>query len=236
MSPSSTIEDEATAKQKTDKASVSYNPYLAARKEWNERYGDYIKASRQWKAAAFTAIAISALAVVGLLYQAGRSKFIPFVVEVDKLGRPMPVSPLTQAQPLDPRLIRASLATFVNNTRTVSADATMQKQMLLNAYAYLSQGDAANQALNEFFRKESPFERAQTETVTLEINTVLPITKDTWQIEWTETVRTRKGVVKESAPWKATATIYIVPPTTEAQILRNPLGIFIREYTWAKQL
>src|SRR5690606_16837268 len=108
--------------------------------------------------------------------------------------------------------------------------------LLMRAYAYLSQSDPATIALNDYFSKNSPFERATTETATIEINSVLPITKDTWQIEWTETVRTRRGILKEALRWKATATTYVVPPTAEDQLMKNPLGIFIRDYTWAQQL
>jgi type IV secretory pathway TrbF-like protein len=33
-------------------------PYLAARQEWNERYGDYIARARNWRRAAFAALAV----------------------------------------------------------------------------------------------------------------------------------------------------------------------------------
>ena len=37
---------------------------------------------------------------------------------------------------------------------------------------------------------------------------------------------------------RALVTVYIVPPsseTTEEQIRKNPLGVFIRDFNWAKQ-
>lgn len=214
----------------------AHNPYLAARSEWNERYGSYIAEARRWKLIALAALAIAAVAVIGVLNLASKSRFVPFLVEVDKLGETLAIKKAEQAQAADTRVIRASLARFVDDTRSVTPDATLQKQALLEAYAYLSNQDPATAALNDHFAKNSPFERAQTETVTVEINNVLPITKDTWQIEWTESVRSRHGQPLEKTRWKATATVYVVPPVKEEQIMKNPLGIYIRDYTWAKQL
>jgi len=212
------------------------NPYTAARQEWNERYGDHIRQAMQWKAFAFAALAMAALSVFGVLYQSGKSKLVPYVVELDRLGNTLATRRADEAQPADSRVIRAALASFVRNARTITADGYVQKAMLNDAYAYLSNSDPATAALNEYFSKNSPFERAQTETVTVEINQALPMTKETWQIEWTETAHTRKGPVKDVVRWKANATIYLAAPTSEAAILKNPLGIFFKEFSWAKQL
>lgn len=223
-------------KEKTPKTAPAHNPYLAGRQEWNERYGSHIKQANQWKVVAIGALGIAALAVVGVIYLGSRNKFVPYVVEVDKLGTSLGVRKADEAQAVDTRVMRATLAAFVTNVRTVSPDASLQKAMLLQAYGSLSNQDPATTKLNEFFSKNSPFERAQTETVTVEIHSVLPITKETWQIEWSEKVTTRKGQLKEVARWKATGSVYTIPPTTEPQILKNPLGIFLRDFDWAKQI
>lgn len=214
----------------------SSNPYLAARLEWNERYGSFIQQANMWRGFAFGSLLIAVIAVGGSLYQASKSKLIPYVIEVDKLGTTVGVKRADEAKQADHRVVRAALAAFVQNTRMVSPDGYLQKAALLNAYAYLSNADPSTAALNEFFSKNSPFERAQTETVTVEINTALPLTKDSWQIEWTETVRTRKGAVKEVSRWKAVSSIYLAAPTTEAAMLKNPLGVFIKDYSWTKQM
>ena len=67
-------------------AAGTENPYLSARREWNERYGDYIARARNWRSAAFAALAISAVLALGVVWEAAQSKVVPYVVEVDKLG------------------------------------------------------------------------------------------------------------------------------------------------------
>ena len=47
------------------------NPYLAARREWNERYGSYIAAARTWQLAAFGALGVALVAVAGWQQDSG---------------------------------------------------------------------------------------------------------------------------------------------------------------------
>ena len=43
-----------------------YNPYLAARKEWDERYGELITRDTNWRRMALLFAMIAVLAVAGL--------------------------------------------------------------------------------------------------------------------------------------------------------------------------
>jgi type IV secretory pathway TrbF-like protein len=69
------------------------SPYLSARREWNERYGDYIARARNWRWAAFAALAVSLVLAIGVVWEAAQSKVVPYVVEVDKLGDAVPIAP-----------------------------------------------------------------------------------------------------------------------------------------------
>ena len=67
----------------------SYNPYLAARREWDERYGDQIVRARNWRTMAALCAAIALLETVGLLWMSSHSRVFPFVVLIDNIGRPV---------------------------------------------------------------------------------------------------------------------------------------------------
>src|SRR5437879_12309110 len=82
----STKEAEMPTQQTKEKDRV-HNPYLAARKEWDERYGDLISRARNWRAAFFVAAVIALLAVGGMIVIARQARVIPYVVAVDSLGR-----------------------------------------------------------------------------------------------------------------------------------------------------
>lgn len=221
----------------------SENPYLAARRTWNDHVGGVV-ASRQMAVLGGVLCLLIALASVGgMTYIGSQSKFVPMVVEVDKLGQQTAAKPLDRAQPADPRVVRASVAAWIADARTVTPDVALQRKAVLRVYAMLAPNDAATAKMNEWLNgseTSSPFKRAASETVSVEIETALQQTAETWQVDWIETTRDRQGALK-SAPqrWRALVTVYTVeatPDTTEEQIRDNPLGIHVRDFSWSKQL
>src|ERR1700686_4522174 len=101
--------------QSTTGADAAKNdtPYLSARREWNERYGDYIARARNWRGAAFAALAISAVLAIGVVWQAAQNKIVPYVVEVDKLGDAIAVARADRATPAVRRVIKAQPGAWI---------------------------------------------------------------------------------------------------------------------------
>ena len=123
----------------------------------------------------------------------------------------------------------------------VTPDVTVQRNAVFRLYACLNASDAATLKMNEYMNADvsNPFKRASKETVSTEITSVIPQSEETWQIDWTETIRDRQGAKLDSYRMRALITIYVTPPTnqtSEEQIRKNPLGIFIRDFNWSKQL
>ncbi len=56
------------------------------------------------------------------------------------------------------------------------------------------------------------------------------------QIEWRDIRRDRQGAELGTEQWKATANVMVVPPSDEATILKNPLGLYVTELSWSKRL
>jgi type IV secretion system protein VirB5 len=135
----------------------------------------------------------------------------------------------------------ATIASFISEARMVSPDATLQRQGIFRVYSMLHEGDPATQKMHEWFnatKESSPFERAATEAVSVEIISVIPQTSETWQVDWRETVRDRQGAVKGRHVMRALVTVYVSPPTsatTDEQMRNNPLGIYVRDFNWARQ-
>jgi type IV secretory pathway TrbF-like protein len=162
---------------------------------------------------------------------------------VDKLGQAVAVAPAQQAALADVRVIHASVASFIVDSRLVTPDVALQRNAVFRVYSMLAPNDPATAKMNEWLNGNedaSPFRRAAKETVSIEVTSVLPQTKETWQVDWVETVRDRQGVVKgQSYRMRALVTVYVVAPTpqtTEEQIRRNPLGVYVRDFSWSKQL
>jgi type IV secretion system protein VirB5 len=60
--------------------------YLKARQEWDERYADLVLGKRNWQITAAGMMAITLVLASGIVSVSTRSKFVPYVIEVDKLG------------------------------------------------------------------------------------------------------------------------------------------------------
>jgi type IV secretory pathway TrbF-like protein len=103
------------------------------------------------------------------------------------------------------------------------------------SYMINRRGDAYG-AMNEHMRLHDPFERARTETVTVEVQSVLPLSGDSWRIEWREEIKPREAGSSLSQHYQATVTLGFNPPTDEATIRANPMGVYVNSFSWAQRL
>src|SRR5271167_4113859 len=60
--------------------------YIQARREWDERYGDLVLGKRNWQITSAGLMLLSLILALGIVWMSARTRVIPFVVEVDKLG------------------------------------------------------------------------------------------------------------------------------------------------------
>src|SRR3954462_5286214 len=86
-----------------EKNRTSHNPYLAARREWDERYGDQIVRARNWRTIAVLCTMVALVSTSGGVWLSVRSRIIPFVVVTDNLGRPVASGLADQASTADER-------------------------------------------------------------------------------------------------------------------------------------
>ena len=218
------------------------NPYLDDRRAWNSHVDRAYSAQHTWQLIGVAGLLIGLAGVGGMAYVGSQSKFVPYVIEVNKLGEAVSVGPAQVAGPADPRVVRASLASFIASARLVTPDVTLQREAIFRVYAMLHTKDAAAQQMNEWYNGKgtTPFDRAAKVTVTTDINSVLPISGNSWQVDWQETTRDRTGaLVGQPVHMRAMLTVYLEPPSTtgdEAAIQRNPLGIYVNNYTWQEVL
>lgn len=215
---------------------TEYNPYLAARREWDERYGEFVTRARNWRTVALLTSSIALLSVAGLLWMSARSRVVPFVVLLDSLGRPVASGIADQAAGVGGGVERAEIFKWVEDLRTVTPDGIAQRKAIDRVYAHIASGSHAQTFISEFYRNDPPFKRAQTDIVAVEVNSVLPTSDRTFEVEWVETTRDLYGKVKAADRFKGSFSVAINPPTEERQIRTNPLGIYVTQASWAKVL
>jgi type IV secretion system protein TrbF len=99
--------------------------YLQARREWDERYGDLVLGKRNWQITSAGLMLLSLILALGIVWMSARTKVIPFVVEVDKLGYAITIPTALTASNTPAtveRMKRYEIAAFIRNARSVSSD------------------------------------------------------------------------------------------------------------------
>jgi type IV secretion system protein VirB5 len=211
------------------------NPYLG-RGGFLEAHGRYVAAASAWRWTAVLALVVAGLSTTGLVMLSQQSKVVPYVVKVDKLGEAVAVAHADRARQPDRAVTVAQLARWIKAVRSVWTDAGAQRTLVDEAYAMIDAGAPSYEALNDHMRTHDPFTRAKTETVFVDVLSVLPISAKSWRIEWRETVRTRDGVRRAPRDYQATVTVAFNPPQDEAAIRINPSGLYIGSFDWSERL
>jgi len=220
-----------------DTAAVTHDlesPFVAAKREWNERYGDYIAQAQNWRLAAILSLAIAAILASGTIWLAAQTKLVPYVVEVDKLGSSIAVARADRAYTPDQRIVRAQLAAWIADARSVSSDPNAERATLTRAYAMIA--TTAKPYLDSWYNSHSPFEAGTRNTVAVTIDGVLPQSDKSYQIQWTEEQRSLDGARASTTHWEADVSVGVNPPTDEATILRNPMGLYITQLSWTQRI
>lgn len=203
------------------------NPYLNARREWNERYGDFVKAAATWRLVALISAGVSFLAVAGAVYIGSKSKLVPYVIETDSLGRIASVG-VPEQRGVDERVVRSTLSDWIGWHRSVVTDGAVQRLYIEKTYAYLLQGSPAKETLDRWYIDgHDPFVRMQSSTITVQVQSVLLLSGKTYQIEWSETEANKNGEAKE-LPTRYRGLLTIETREVDSlTVLKNPLGLFI---------
>src|ERR1700683_1894888 len=168
---------------------MNSNPYVEARREWDERYADLVLGKRNWQITAGGLLLLSVILAAGVVWQSTRSRFIPYVVEVDKLGYgltvPKPLIPSTDPVLVD-RMERYEVASFIRNSRSVSNDPSAEQHMLNDMLAH-AKGAADN-----------PSKKAEQQTISVQIDSILELSAHSFQVRWTEQARDRMGAMVDA--------------------------------------
>ncbi|MCT4625654.1 type IV secretion system protein [Halodesulfovibrio sp.] len=214
---------------------MSTSQYLRGREEWLERYGSYIKQRRNWQVATFLTLCITILSISGNVIQATQYKVVPYVIEVDQLGKAVGVQRATEATTIPKRVIQAEIANCIVNWRTVTADLSLQERMIKKLSAFVT--GSAKGTIRGWYQANSPYVRGRDILVDVKLKGIpLPVSNESWRIEWEETIRNHAGVALESSLYEATVSIRITPATTDASIMQNPAGLHITALSWSKLL
>ena len=208
-------------------------PYQKAAQLWDERIGTARLQARNWRLIALASVGVSALLGGGLVALIGQSRVVPFVVEVDHRGGVVAVVPAVQHYRLNNAQISYFLARFIGEVRSLSSDPVVVRRNWLDAYATVTGRGAA--LLSIYARRHNPFARIGERTVSVEVKDVVRISRASFQVRWVEEHFAHDSLVARSH-WTAILTIVLRSPRTLDVLRKNPLGLYVDDLHWSRDL
>ncbi|CAA0102783.1 MULTISPECIES: conjugal transfer protein TrbF [Alphaproteobacteria] len=208
-------------------------PYQRAAQVWDDRIGSARVQARNWRFMAFGSLALSAGLSAALVWQSMSGSIVPWVVQVDKLGQAQAVAPaVADYRPTDPQ-IAFHLARFIEEVRSIPADAIIVRQNWLRAYDFTTQAGAL--ALNDYARANDPFTKVGKQQIAIEVSSVIRASPNSFRVAWIER-RYQDGSLASTERWSAILTVAVQIPRDPEKLRANPLGIYVNAINWSKEL
>lgn len=208
-------------------------PYQKAGQLWDERIGSARVQAKNWRLMAFACFVLSACLSAALIWQSMQSRVTPYVVEVNKFGEVRAVASASKDyEPTDAQ-VAWHLARFITNVRSISADPVLVRRNWLSAYDFTA--DKAILFLNAYAKDKDPFAQIGTNSVSVQVTSVIRASDSSFQVKWTEESFER-GALVGAENWTAILGITLQTPHTAKQLRKNPLGLFIKAVDWSREL
>ena len=208
-------------------------PYQRAAQVWDDRIGSARVQAKNWRLIAFGSLALSAGLSAALVWQSLSGSVVPWVVQVDKLGQAQAVAPATaDYRPTDPQ-IAFHLARFIEEVRSIPADAIIVRQNWLRAYDFTTQSGAL--ALNDYARANDPFTKVGKTQIAVDVSSVIRASPDSFRVAWVQRTY-QDGSLASTERWTAILTVVVQVPRDAEKLRANPLGIYVTAINWSKEL
>ncbi len=210
-------------------------PYQRTKQEWDRRMGDSIVRAKNWRLFALLLLFLVALSTVGLVYGVAQRQVVPYYVEVYPDGKTLSRGVVHGAygEVTEP-MIRYQLRFFIEALRTVSSDQEVIRENWLKAYHMMS--DASANILDEYMQNKetNPFYRSGKERVQISIESILPVSQSSWEIQWIEVTRDLSGSIREKSRWKGVFHVDFAQSSSEEMLENNPLGLYVINFSWTR--
>jgi type IV secretory pathway TrbF-like protein len=207
-----------------------------AKQQYQEKWAGLVKEKNAWKMIASLTSGALMLAIIGMYMIASQSRIVPFVVKVDQLGAPLATQRADSPAPPNEGMFKQHLASWIENTRSVYTDAAAEKKAMKLSFGSTKESSPAQQALLTYMEAHNPYHIAEEKAVSVNVQSVQPISDKTWRVEWLEKTTTRSGSPISEENMQATIEVSVQPPSDEATIITNPLGIYVERFNWSNRI
>jgi type IV secretion system protein VirB5 len=214
---------------------MAESPYLKGKEIWDNRIGNARVQAYNQRLAFFCTLGVCLVLVIGIIFQSAKSSVTPYVVEVGKDGEVLAVSKAVHAKgvPTDPQ-VKYFLSKWITDIRAMPLDPVVKKQAWMNAYSMMRQHAASK--MNDVIKKDDPMSKLGEQTISVMPTAIVKMSENTFQVRWNEEVYGKDGTVKESYRMTGLITIEFSQPTTEQELMKNPLGLYVKDFSYTREV
>jgi len=210
------------------------SPYDRAKREWDNRIGTARVQALHWRIVAILSL-IGVIALgAGLVHVSANKEVKTFFVQVDALGQPGRITLADDHYEPDAAQVGYFVGQLVTLVRARPLDPVVVRDNWIKAYGFLAA--EAIGTMNAYARSDPPIRAVEGRPLarTVSISNVLQKSRRTYQVRWLETAYVG-GVPQKPQSHTGLFEIEIMPPRDEAEVFRNPLGIYVVAFSWSRE-
>jgi type IV secretion system protein VirB5 len=208
-------------------------PYQRAGQLWDERIGSARVQAKNWRLMSFGSLGLATILAATVIWQSSESRVTPYVVQVDKFGAVQAIGPATENYVPTDAETAWYLARFITDVRGLSTDPVVVRRNWLEAYDYATDHGAT--FLNQYAQTNDPFKSVGERTVSVQINSVVRVSDNSFQVKWTEQSFDHDALAR-TEHWTAILAVVTKTPTTAETLQKNPLGLYVNGVNWSREL
>jgi type IV secretion system protein VirB5 len=216
--------------QVTPEAETRFNKVI---KQYDSYIDKIINDNRTWQLIAVMSVFLIIVSVIGWFTALNMKKESLMVVEVNELGRARYAGEMTGKSKYNHELVKdymveAVLRDWIEDTRSLHLDFEIMNENYEKAMMHCVK--AMRVKLRDELIEldpESLIGRIKKKPV---IESVLRVTKSTWQIDWFDYTYTMTGIEMGKERIRGLFTVLVADEVEDREKLYNPLGIYIAEY------
>lgn len=214
-------------------------PYMRAKQEWDDRLGAAHVQAKNWRVACIGSLIVACGTIATSIILATGRTVVPVFVGLDReTGKPAVIGDAAQHGLTPGALeIKYFLSEFIKLVRGLPLDPVLVRQNWVKGYAFTRKG-AAN-LLNKLSTAEFQNGTRQVGKAVVSVQPIsvvqIPDTQS-YQVRWKESVYTTDGQKTDEYTMLGTFQIELEPPQDAQALEVNPLGLFVKSFSWNREL
>ena len=189
---------------------------------------------------AFSAILVTALSLIGNIYQAQLPREMPYVIRESGNGSTDSGSLVRTAERPDVPWIKYQLARWISEARSLTSDPHIQTIFNTHTASLLLSGSSAASVVGLYYQHAQLISNQSRVGVQMNFVRQRSDSDHVYEADWTETTIDNGGHIVTTEHWNALISIdfssgNISLPSGDDPDYSNPYGMYIRDLSWSRE-